>query len=208
VEAVCPGVVSCADILAVAARDSVVALGGPSWTVLLGRRDSTASFPSETTDLPAPTSSLQQLLSLFSNKNLDATDMVALSGAHTIGQAQCSNFNDHIYNDTNIDAAFATSLQANCPASGSTSLAPLDTMTPTTFDNDYYTNLMSQKGLLHSDQELFNNGSTDSTVSNFASSASAFTSAFTAAMVKMGNLSPLTGTDGEIRLACGIVNSS
>ncbi|XP_066395515.1 peroxidase 42-like [Miscanthus floridulus] len=208
VEAVCPGVVSCADILAVAARDSVVALGGPSWTVLLGRRDSTASFPNETTDLPAPTNSLQQLLSAFSNKNLDATDMVALSGAHTIGQAQCSNFKDHIYNDTNINAAFATSLQANCPMSGGTNLAPLDTMTPTTFDNDYYTNLLSQKGLLHSDQELFNNGSTDSTVSNFASSTSAFTSAFTSAMVKMGNLSPLTGTNGEIRLACGIVNSS
>lgn len=140
--------------------------------------------------------------------SLTTTHALHFAGAHTIGQAQCSNFNDHIYNDTNIDAAFATSLQANCPASGSTSLAPLDTMTPTTFDNDYYTNLMSQKGLLHSDQELFNNGSTDSTVSNFASSASAFTSAFTAAMVKMGNLSPLTGTDGEIRLACGIVNSS
>ncbi|KAG5550735.1 hypothetical protein RHGRI_015626 [Rhododendron griersonianum] len=32
-------VVSCADIVAVAARDSVVALGGPTWEVQLGRRD-------------------------------------------------------------------------------------------------------------------------------------------------------------------------
>ena len=34
----CPGVVSCADILTVAARDSVVALGGVGWPLGLGRR--------------------------------------------------------------------------------------------------------------------------------------------------------------------------
>jgi hypothetical protein len=57
-------------------------LGGPSWTVLLGRRDSTASFPGQTSDLPPPTSSLQQLLSAYNKKNLNPTDMVALSGAY------------------------------------------------------------------------------------------------------------------------------
>ncbi|MBA0603725.1 hypothetical protein Gorai_002026, partial [Gossypium raimondii] len=37
-------IVSCADILVVAARDSVVALGGPIWKVRLGRRDSTRDW--------------------------------------------------------------------------------------------------------------------------------------------------------------------
>uniref|UniRef100_A0ACD5YAR0 Uncharacterized protein n=1 Tax=Avena sativa TaxID=4498 RepID=A0ACD5YAR0_AVESA len=211
VEAVCNQTVSCADILAVAARDSVVALGGPSWTVLLGRRDSTtASKTNAESDLPAPTFSLQNLTDNFSNKGLSVTDMIALSGAHTIGQSQCRFFRARIYNDTNIDTAFATSLQANCPqatGSGDSSLAPLDTMTPNAFDNAYYTNLQSQKGLLHSDQELFNGGSADSTVSSFASSASAFTSAFATAMVNMGNIAPKTGTQGEIRLTCSKVNS-
>ncbi|GMY21125.1 peroxidase 59-like isoform X1 [Fagus crenata] len=39
IERECPGVVSCADILAIVARDSMVITRGPSWTVLLGRRD-------------------------------------------------------------------------------------------------------------------------------------------------------------------------
>uniref|UniRef100_A0A0E0LPS1 peroxidase n=1 Tax=Oryza punctata TaxID=4537 RepID=A0A0E0LPS1_ORYPU len=206
VEAICSQTVSCADILAVAARDSVVALGGPSWTVLLGRRDSTTANETQAnTDLPAPSSSLAELIGNFSRKGLDVTDMVALSGAHTIGQAQCQNFRDRLYNETNIDSTFATALKANCPqptGSGDSNLSPLDTTTPNAFDSAYYTNLLSNKGLLHSDQVLFNGGSTDNTVRNFASNTAAFSSAFTAAMVKMGNISPLTGTQGQIRLSC------
>ncbi|KAM3392129.1 hypothetical protein ACQJBY_013327 [Aegilops geniculata] len=209
VEAVCKQTVSCADILAVAARDSVVALGGPTWTVLLGRRDSTtASKTNAENDLPPPTFDLQNLTTLFGNKQLSMTDMVALSGAHTIGQSQCRFFRDRIYNETNIETAFATSLRANCPRSGGdSSLAPLDTGTPTAFDNAYYTNLMSQKGLLHSDQVLFNGGGADNTVMSFASSAATFNSAFTTAMVNMGNIAPKTGTQGQIRLVCSKVNS-
>ena len=188
-----------------------VQLGGPSWTVPLGRRDSTSASAAATSDLPGPGSSLAQLQAAFAKKNLNTADMVALSGAHTIGQARCQSFRTRIYGgDTNINAAFATSLQANCPqstTSGSNNLAPLDTTTPNRFDNAYYTNLLSQKGLLHSDQVLFNNGTTDNTVRNFASSAAAFTSAFATAMVKMGNISPLTGTQGQIRLSCSKVNS-
>ncbi|XP_059074199.1 cationic peroxidase 1-like isoform X2 [Cryptomeria japonica] len=166
VEAICSGVVSCADIVALAARDSVVALGGPTWTVQLGRRDSlTASLSTANSNIPAPTSNLSTLISSFSNQGLSTQDMIALSGAHTIGQARCTVFRTHIYNETNINSTFASSVQANCPLSGGdNNLSPLDLQTPTTFDNDYYMNLMSQSGLLHSDQELFNGGSADSQV--------------------------------------------
>ncbi|RYR15818.1 hypothetical protein Ahy_B04g072764 [Arachis hypogaea] len=37
-EAVCPNVASCADILALAARDSIVLSGGVSWKVPTGLR--------------------------------------------------------------------------------------------------------------------------------------------------------------------------
>ncbi|XP_072997404.1 cationic peroxidase 1-like [Typha latifolia] len=208
VEVLCPQTVSCADILAVAARDSVVALGGPSWTVQLGRRDSTtASLSAANSDLPSPFSGLSALISSFSNKGLTASEMVALSGAHTIGLARCTLFRNRIYNETNINSSFATSLQANCPTSGGDdNLAPLDTSTRNIFDNFYYKNLVSQKGLLHSDQELFNGGSADSQVNSYSSNSASFFSDFASAIVKMGNISPLTGSSGEIRTNCRQVN--
>ncbi|XP_058110562.1 cationic peroxidase 1-like [Magnolia sinica] len=208
VERVCPNVVSCADIVTVASRDSVVALGGPSWTVPLGRRDSTtASLSTANSDLPGPASSLSNLISAFAKKGLNTKEMVALSGAHTIGQGRCTTFRARIYNDTNIDSAFATSLQSKCPKTGGdNNLAPLDA-SPEVFDIGYYKNLIIKKGLFHSDQELFNGGSTDSQVKTYSTSLATFFADFTSAMINMGNISPLTGSNGEIRTNCRKTNS-
>ncbi|XP_060202934.1 cationic peroxidase 1-like [Lycium barbarum] len=208
VESSCAGVVSCADIVAVAARDSVVKLGGPSWTVLMGRRDSTtASLSAANNNIPAPTLNLSGLISSFSNKGLTAREMVALSGSHTIGQARCTTFRNRLYNEANINASFATSVKANCPQSGgNNNLSPLDTTSPTSFDNAYFKNLQIQKGLLHSDQQLFNGGSTNSIVNTYSSNSATFFTDFANAMVKMGNLSPLTGTNGQIRKNCRKTN--
>ncbi|KAL5720853.1 peroxidase [Ranunculus cassubicifolius] len=210
VEGACPGVVSCADVLAIAARDSVVALGGPSWTVKLGRRDArTASQSAANNNIPPPTSSLNNLISSFQAQGLSTRDMVALSGAHTIGQARCTSFRNRIYNDTNIDRNFAMTRQRSCPrasGSGDNNIAPLDIQTPGTFDNNYHTNLIGQRGLLHSDQELFNGGSTDALVRTYSNNPSTFSADFAAAMIKMGDISPLTGSNGEIRRNCRRTN--
>jgi peroxidase len=208
VESLCPGVVSCADILTVAARDSVVALGGRSWSVPLGRRDSaTASQSAANSNLPSPASSLSALITAFSNKGFTAKEMVALSGSHTIGQSRCTVFRSRIYNETNINAQFTTSVKSKCPSTGGDdNLSPLDVTSPTTFDNAYFKNLQSQKGLLHSDQELFNGGSTDGQVNAYSSNSASFLTDFANAMVKMGNLSPLTGTNGQIRTNCRKAN--
>ncbi|XP_068665256.1 peroxidase P7-like [Aristolochia californica] len=208
VEAACNGTVSCADILALAARDGVFLLKGPSWTVPLGRRDArTASMSTANSDLPGPGSSVSTLISMFSAKGLSASEMTVLSGSHSIGQARCTTFRNRIYNDANIDSAFATTRKANCPSSGGDgNLAPLDIQTATLFDNNYYQNLVASRGLLHSDQELFNNGSQDSLVRTYSQNNGRFTSDFAAAMIKMGNISPLTGSNGEIRRDCKKVN--
>ncbi|XP_043689749.1 peroxidase P7-like [Telopea speciosissima] len=207
VEAACNGTVSCADILALAARDGVVLLGGPSWTVQLGRRDArTASQSAADSQIPSPFSSLSTLISMFSAKGLSTRDMTALSGGHTIGFARCSTFRNRIYNDTNINSNFAATRRSNCPAtSGDDNLATLD-QTSTRFDNNYYQNIVLRRGLLHSDQELFNNGSQDRLVRTYSINNAAFSSDFTAAMVRMGNISPLTGINGEIRINCRRVN--
>ncbi|KAK9074413.1 hypothetical protein SSX86_007011 [Deinandra increscens subsp. villosa] len=205
VESVCPGVVSCADILAVAARDASVAVQGPSWVVRLGRRDSTTSNASQAlSDLPRGNFNLSQLISSFQVKGLNTREMVALSGSHTIGQARCTRFRGRIYNNTlPIDSAFATSLRQNCPTTGSDgNLEPLDLVTPNKFDNNYFRNLLTNKGLLVSDQVLFNGDSTDSIVNEYARSTSRFKSDFAAAMVKMSEIDPLTGSNGVIRTLC------
>ncbi|KAL5229012.1 hypothetical protein ABZP36_017277 [Zizania latifolia] len=214
VEASCKATVSCADILALAARDAVNLLGGPNWTMPLGRRDARAvSQSAANTNLPPPGASLSSLLSMFSAKGLDARDLTTLSGAHTVGWARCSTFRTHIYNDTSVNATFATLLRSkSCPsAGGDGNLAPLELQAPNTFDNAYFQDLVSRRVLLRSDQELYGsgagNGTTDTFVRAYAANATAFAADFATAMVRLGNLSPLTGKNGEVRLNCRRVNS-
>ncbi|XVF65915.1 hypothetical protein PTKIN_Ptkin09bG0289200 [Pterospermum kingtungense] len=200
-------VVSCADILAVAARDSVVALGGPTYQVRLGRRDSTTANSNQAnTDIPAPFFDLPALINNFKNHGLDEKDLVALSGGHTLGFARCINFRSRIYNATNIDPAFAQERQATCPSTGGdNSLGPLDP-TPEHFDTAYFDSLIKQGGLLISDQALFNGGSTDDLVQTYSYNPEVFWQDFAQSMIKMGDIKPLTGNQGEIRVNCRMVN--
>ncbi len=61
---------------------------------------------------------------------------------------------------------------------------------------------MGRFGLLHSDQELFNGGPVDSIAQQYAANGAAFSRDFVTAVVKMGNISPLTGSSGEVRSNC------
>ncbi|CAJ1948342.1 unnamed protein product [Sphenostylis stenocarpa] len=204
----CPGVVSCADILAVAARDSVVALGGLGWPVSLGRRDSTtASLSGANSDLPAPFLDLNGLITAFQKKGFTVNEMVALSGAHTIGSGRCVLFRSRIYNESNIDPTYANLMRANCPEiGGDSNLSPIDITTKDVFDSAYYTNLINKKGLFHSDQQLFSGGLTASQVNVYSTFPLIFKFDFSNAMLKMSNLSPLTGVQGQIRKVCSSVN--
>lgn len=102
---------------------------------------------------------------------------------------------------------FAKVRQLKCPRTGGDdNLAPLDAISSTIFDNYYYENLVNKKGLLHSDQELFNGGSTDSQVIAYKLNPNSFQQDFIKAMQKMNNIGVLTGNRGQIRKNCRKVN--
>ncbi|KAK1305077.1 hypothetical protein QJS10_CPB11g02245 [Acorus calamus] len=112
-------------------HDCFVQVGGPTWTVKLGRRDSTSAAGKDEVEsnLPKFTDGLDNLTTLFANKGLNSRDMVALSGSHTIGQAKCATYRGRIYNvtDIDIDTSFASTRRRGCPSVGSDgNLAPLD----------------------------------------------------------------------------------
>ncbi|KAK9931679.1 hypothetical protein M0R45_018947 [Rubus argutus] len=91
----CRNKVSCADILALATRDVVKLAGGPDYKVELGRRDGRIStIASVQRRLPHPTFNLDQLNTMFSSNGLSQTDMIALSGAHTLGFSHCNRFSN------------------------------------------------------------------------------------------------------------------
>uniref|UniRef100_A0A0E0DZN9 peroxidase n=1 Tax=Oryza meridionalis TaxID=40149 RepID=A0A0E0DZN9_9ORYZ len=89
-EVECPGVVSCADLLAVAARDLVTMTGGPYYPLRLGRKDGLSSSPSAPdAEIPHANLTVPRLVAVFAAKGFTVQDLVALSGAHTLGFSHC-----------------------------------------------------------------------------------------------------------------------
>ncbi|XP_030549478.1 peroxidase 5-like [Rhodamnia argentea] len=217
-EALCPRTVSCADILAFAARDSALKAGGIFYNVPAGRRDGRVSrLPEVTQNLPSPTFNAQQLIANFARKGLTADEMVTLSGAHSIGISHCSSFSSRLYSfnatlaqDPSLDPAYAAFLKAKCPPRSKAAQAdptvPLDSITASTLDNKYYLQLPKLRGLLTSDETLYTSPSTSRIVASNAMNGFAWSVKFAKAMVKMGSIDVLTGERGEIRKLCSVVN--
>ncbi|XP_071687841.1 peroxidase 19 [Rutidosis leptorrhynchoides] len=215
VESKCPGVVSCADILALAARDYIHLSGGPYYPVKKGRWDGRTSMASLVyANIPHANSTIDDLLKLFSSKGLTINDLVVLSGAHSIGFAHCKNFVNRLYNfqgtnkpDPNIDPRLLKSLKMSCPQYGGNIgvVAPFDATTPFAFDNAYYQNLQGKLGLLASDNVLFLDPRTRPLVQDLGKDKNKFFGDFSLAIEKLGNISVKRGKKhGEIRRVCSM----
>ncbi|CAH1454688.1 unnamed protein product [Lactuca virosa] len=215
-ELACPGVVSCADILAVATRNLVTMMGGPFYTVKLGRRDGLVSRASRVEgNLPRPTMSMNQLISIFSSRGFSIQEMVALTGAHTIGFSHCKEFSSEIYNysrtsqyDPSFNPRYAEGLRSACADyHRNPSLSVFnDVMTPRNFDNAYYQNLPKGLGVLKSDRALVMDPRTKPYVELYAREQKVFFEAFGRAMEKLGLYGVKSGRRGEIRRRCDSFN--
>lgn len=209
IEAICPKTVSCADILAFAARDSAYKAGGINYGVPAGRRDGRVSIIDEVAqNLPPPSFNAQELADNFAKKGLSVDEMVTLSGAHSIGVSHCSSFSNRVnasYEDPSMDPNYAAFLKTKCPAGQDPTVA-LESLTPNQLDNKYYNELRNHRGLLTSDQTLMSSPSTAWMVVNNAKHDSAWKTKFAKATVHMGSIDVLTGSQGEIRRRCSFVN--
>ncbi|KAI3816468.1 hypothetical protein L1987_16166 [Smallanthus sonchifolius] len=204
-----------------AARDATVLVGGPYWDVPAGRKDSkTASFSQVESNVPGANDSLLSIIAKFMYQSLSVTDMVALSGAHTIGMARCTNYRARIYGDYQTTSTTSPIVKSNlktlkstCPAAGGgdDNEAAMDYVTPNLFDNTYYHILLRGEGLLNSDQELYSSilgVETRKLVKKYAEDPIAFFEQFSESMVKLGNITnPETYVDSEVRKNCRFVNT-
>ncbi|KAG5242073.1 peroxidase [Salix suchowensis] len=184
----CPGVVSCADVLALVARGSVmmvsdspthfsIQVGGPHWDVPTGRRDGRVSIANEALfNLPPPFANITVLKQQFAGVGLSVKDLAVLSG-HTIGIGHCTTISDRLYNFT---------------GKGDTDPA---------MDPRY------RRGLFQSDAALLDDAETrDYVTTQSRTHGLTFALDFAESMVKLGNIGVLTGEQGEIRKRCAFVN--
>ncbi|KAJ0030338.1 hypothetical protein Pint_12541 [Pistacia integerrima] len=216
-EIFCPGTVSCADILALAARDAVEAAGGPAFQIPTGRRDGTISRAANVRSNIVDTSfTMNEMIKAFSSKGLSLHDLVVLSGAHTIGSAHCSAFSERFKEiskgkrtliDASLDKSYADELMQKCPAGASSSVTVNnDPATSFVFDNQYYQNLIAHKGLFKSDSVLLTDERTRKTVEAFANDQDSFFQSWGQSFLKLTSIQVKTGEEGEIRQTCSLTN--
>ncbi|KAK9663998.1 hypothetical protein RND81_14G012300 [Saponaria officinalis] len=210
----CPGVVSCADVLALTSRDAIVAINGPWWYIPLGRKDGRISLASEVVKfLPSPRANISTLKKSFADIGLSSKDLVVLSGAHTVGSGHCNIIQERLYNftgkgdtDPNIEASYAKELKYRCPQKEGdlTTVAAMDPISPKVFNEKYFTVVSQRKGFFESDAALLDDNYTKSYLQFQVNSGGAtFAKDFAESMTKLVKIG--LGFEGEVRKTCGAI---
>lgn len=134
------------------------------------------------------------------------------AGAHTVGVGHCINVLDRIYPsmDPTVQPAMQAQLSSMCPTSDPQSMNN-NTILPNDssnffFDNQYYKDVQSGRGLFKIDSNLYYHPVTAPIVDHFASDQTDFFNVFSSAFVKLSTFNTLTGSQGEIRRNCHMLN--
>ncbi|CAL4934465.1 unnamed protein product [Urochloa decumbens] len=224
VEEACPGVVSCADIVALAARDAAAMAGKVRYELPTGRRDGTVSSAAEV-NLPSPSVSFADALAAFRSIGLGIVDLTTLLGSHTMGFCHCGLITSRLYSynstspfDPSMDAGLLAVLRRWCPPDVVTTpqnesrdvIVPMNFVAPLGpfgLDNSFYPSVLAGRAVLQVDQELASSAAARRIAAMFASRPGNFRTQFAKSMVKLGGVNVLTGRQGEVRLNCRRFNS-
>ncbi|KAM1593273.1 hypothetical protein ACFX1Z_036656 [Malus domestica] len=209
----CPGVVSCSDILVLSAREGVVRLGGPFIPLKTGRRDGRRSRAEILEQyLPDHNESMSVVLEKFADMGIDTPGVVALLGAHSVGRTHCVKLVHRLYPevDPQLNPDHVPHMLKKCPDAipdpKAVQYVRNDRGTPMIFDNNYYRNILDNKGLMMVDHQLATDKRTKPYVKKMAKSQDYFFKEFSRAFTILSENNPLTGNKGEIRQQCNVAN--
>ncbi|CAN4124020.1 unnamed protein product [Withania somnifera] len=207
-EAECPGIVSCTDLLAYLSRDAFVVSGVPHYDVPSGRRDGMESLESNVLgNLPLPNDTVDTMIDLFKRKGLNEEELVVLIGAHSIGVAHCFSFRYRLDNPQKaamVDPRIAGVMKFTCTSPMST--VAFDTTTQYKMDSIYYKQLVEKRGLLESDVLLSEDPRTKNYIQRFGEDEKGWFNKLGKAMNKLASIQVLTGDQGQIRKQCRAIN--
>lgn len=209
-EAACPGIVSCADTLAYAAREALAENGVQRYPVAAGRRDRPVSLAvNAERDCPLPDSPAQETIKLFERKGLTIDDLVVLIGAHSIGEAHCTVYEGRFQDpekrkDINPQYLDQLHVQGFCVDQEQT--LPFDRMSQNIMDAGFYKQLLAKETLIESDHNLVVEPNTNAIMKKYADDQEGWIARFIQAITKMGEIEVLTGDQGEIRKQCKAFN--
>ncbi|RWW01073.1 hypothetical protein GW17_00035911 [Ensete ventricosum] len=179
-EEACPLTVSCADILAIVARDAVH----------LGL-------------------DMVDLVSLSGSPHTIGRSRCVSFKGRLYGQDPIEPFEEHDRHHR-YSEFFSSLRSACPPSGGDDALVPLDLKTSRRFDNRYFHNLLRGNALLQTDDELVSGYEDDGVASlvwTYARDQELFFRHYRTSIVKMGSINVLTGEQGEVRHHCRYVNA-
>jgi peroxidase len=200
----CPGVVSCADIVAASARDAVRLAGGPAYKVPMGRLDSLESNRADADSLPGPDIAVPKLIDLFSKQGFSLEEMIAMiAGGHSIGICRCFFIEADA---APIDPEYRKNISVACDGKDSGSV-PMDMVSPNVIDGTYFALALAKKMPLTIDRLIGMDPKTEPVLKAMDAKPADFIPLFAKAMEKLSVLKVLTGKDGEIRKSCSEFNN-
>ncbi|CAN1222493.1 Peroxidase 42 [Linum grandiflorum] len=194
-------------------HDCAVQLGGPQIPLKTGRRDGRKSRAEILEEyLPDHNESMSVVLDRFASMGIDTPGLVALLGSHSVGRTHCVKLVHRLYPDVDpaLNPDHVDHMLKKCPDPipdpKAVQYVRNDRGTPMKLDNNYYRNILENKGLLIVDHQLATDKRTKPYVKKMAKSQDYFFKHFSRAIIKLSENNPLTGDKGEIRKQCNVVN--